>query len=184
MIFNDKINNILEVMFEIDDGFRNHFKEFSSSLPKDIIDKCKKGKNFDIDIDDCGKGYMLDRTYTEYQFSVVNYDREINTTIDLLIESFSPGKLQKLKVCHDEVDIEEESVNICSFIVTDDDSGKELLDYVYSLYKTEKGMYRIVLEKKLYNITGKNDDEVLERKVKDFSFKELNSKLNPSIFKR
>ena len=50
MIFNDNNNKILELMMEVNEDFKKDYLKFANSLPEKVLRKCKKEKEFDINI--------------------------------------------------------------------------------------------------------------------------------------
>ena len=215
MIFDAKVNSVLEAMTQVDENFTHQLVELvTSSDPEIGFDEGKreKGKVFEFKSEDCA--VSLKRTHDQFRYGAVNVNEEKNVVnaFKLGINFLDSAKLKRLLPA----DGEDDGYSVCRLAY--ERNGKLWLEYNFRIEKVTDNSYRLVLVKKVASdvkeenaILGysndtakvyskvekvgedpkytfydnKENDEMTEVvKTKYLTYKELNGKLNPSIFKR
>lgn len=169
MIFNEKFNNIIDLMQETDSEFNEVYAEFARRLPESIIKKCQICKNFDTEIENID--YDLETNLNNgntIELSVDDFNKDIGFL--LTVELFTKETLDRLEICKDNEDQETKSWKLGEFEI---DKSNKLIKYNFTLKKTDYKQFCVVSEKTVKT----NKLKIVKKEEKIYSYKELLNKI-------
>lgn len=184
MIFNDNYNKIIELMMEVNEDFKNDYLKFINSLPEKITKKCKKEKDFDIEIKKQNTYAELttDETYIELE---VNAESAFDSSINFLlnINKIKEKELDELPI--NKSTTSEIAIDAGTFYITTEKKGFEYeTEYDFDIIKTSKNEYCIKATKFTNKIYCARMSPNKEETTKTFTKEQLIEKLKLNTNKR
>lgn len=193
MIFNDKYNKIVELMCEVaGEDFTSIYNKIEASLPKEIIDECKKNEEFVIKMPKNGITARYIQTIdknVERSDLMVDYEPD-GKPIGFFILSLTlknPTDLKQLKITDEKYNEEEfNDLNQLGVLFLCPESKNIKVDTVYSfnIIRKKESEYDILFTKGENDMITCKRTKLLDKKVKTYTYNELINKLNVNINKR
>ena len=167
MIFNEYYNNSILLCCRKNNEFKEQFERLVSSLPEQIISKCKKVRNFEKEVgESC---YELQLVDEGIEFSV-DYDTLLN------IAKITPRMMKEVyNSSQKEGEFRHEVWDVLSYSKIDEDENKEV-EYDFTLDNIDNKIY-LKVEKMI------NNEIVKEEKI-ELTKEEIESLVRKNIFKR
>ena len=187
MIFNDKYHKIVELMSEVaGEDFTNIYNKIEESLPKEIIDECKKNEEFSIKMPKNGltARYIqkIDKNI-ERSDLMVHYEPngELIGFFILSLTLKNPTDLKKLKITKEKYNEEEfNDLNHLGVLFLCPESKNIKVDTVYSfdIIRKAEEKYDILFTKGENDIITCERKKLLDKKVKTYTYNELINKFD------
>lgn len=170
MLFEDKFNNSMYTIIRVNSDFENLIVDFIMSLPSEILDKIKEGREFNLARDP--------QDIVRYAF---NDDAAVLETyiddryVSILVYSFMREDLENIEICSDDIDIGpliENSKKLAHIQIIEKDD--EYLDsYFASLARFEDG-YEIILVRA--KSLAEEEIEAIDYDIEEYTTRDISSK--------
>ena len=187
MIFNEKRNNVLEIMMEIDEEFKAEYIKFAENLPQKIRNRCASCRSFETEYDDVSYElgiYRDDENAAE--LSVDNWLYEEKSYL-LYVCELKEKSLKKLDY-YEEDSLVHEVYEFGAFTIT----GDEEIDYnfeirsdmgyvkevIREIRKIDDDKFVVVASKEIQKEATSAISNVVRTIEKEFTYNELVSRLN------